>query len=86
MRIDTDLVIIAGMLLAMSGMAYSLVRQYINRRHTSHRDLDGVEQRLERIEQAIEAMSVEVERIGEGQRFTAQLLSSRPQERSALER
>ena len=31
--------------------------------------------RLERIEQAIEAMAVEVERISEGQRFTTKLLS-----------
>jgi len=33
--------------------------------------------RLERIEHAIEAMSVEVERIAEGQRFTTKLLSER---------
>ena len=33
--------------------------------------------RLERIEQAIESMSVEVERIAEGQRFTTKLLSER---------
>jgi len=31
--------------------------------------------RLERIEQAIEAMATEVERIAEGQRFTTKLLS-----------
>lgn len=33
--------------------------------------------RLERIEQAVDAMSVEVERISEGQRFVTQLLSTR---------
>jgi hypothetical protein len=31
--------------------------------------------RLERIEQAVEAIAVEVERISEGQRFTTKLLS-----------
>jgi hypothetical protein len=31
--------------------------------------------RLERIEQAIDAMAVEMERISEGQRFTTKLLS-----------
>ena len=36
-----------------------------------------VEERLERIEQAIDAMAVEVERISEGQRFTTKLLSER---------
>ena len=43
--------------------------------------------RLERIEHAIDAMSVEVERIAEGQRFTTKLLSERsgddPSRRSA---
>ena len=34
-------------------------------------------QRLERIEHAIDAMSIEVERISEGQRFTTKLLSAR---------
>lgn len=33
--------------------------------------------RLERIEHAIDAMAVEVERIAEGQRFTTKLLSER---------
>lgn len=34
-------------------------------------------ERLDRIERAVEAVSVEVERIGEGQRFTTQLLAGR---------
>ena len=38
--------------------------------------------RLERIEHAIDAMSVEVERIAEGQRFTTKLLSERSSERA----
>jgi hypothetical protein len=33
--------------------------------------------RLERMEQAIEAIAVEVERISEGQRFTTKLLSEK---------
>ena len=40
--------------------------------------------RLERIEQAIDAMAVEVERIAEGQRFVTKLLSDRGQERAAI--
>lgn len=36
-----------------------------------------VSSRLERMEQAIEAIAVEVERISEGQRFTTKLLSER---------
>lgn len=34
-----------------------------------------VAQRLERMEQALEAVAIEVERISEGQRFTTKLLS-----------
>lgn len=40
-------------------------------------------QRLAHIEQAIDAMAVEIERISEGQRFVTRLLSDRP-ERVAL--
>ena len=36
--------------------------------------------RLERMEQAIDSIAVEVERISEGQRFTTKLLSDRPQQ------
>ena len=39
--------------------------------------------RLERIEQAIDAMAVEVERISEGQRYMTKLLADRGQERVA---
>ena len=38
-------------------------------------------QQIARIEQAVEAMAIEVERISEGQRFTAKLLSERERER-----
>jgi hypothetical protein len=40
--------------------------------------------RLDRIEQAIEAMSIQVERIAEGQRFVTRLMSDRAAERVAL--
>lgn len=44
--------------------------------------LDEIAARLERIEQAIDAMAVETERISEGQRFTTKLLSERAPARS----
>ena len=40
----------------------------------------GVDQRLERIEQAVDAIAIEVERISEGQRFTTKLLADRASE------
>ena len=41
-------------------------------------------QRLERMEQAIEAIAVEVERLAEGQRFTTKLLAERPGAASSI--
>ncbi len=40
--------------------------------------------RLERIEQAVDAIAIEVERISEGQRFTTKLLTERAGESSRL--
>lgn len=44
----------------------------------------STDHRLERIEQAIDAMAVEVERIAEGQRFVTKLLSDRSAERAGI--
>ena len=41
-----------------------------------------LDERLARIEQAIDAMAVEMERVSEGQRFTTKLLSDRVPERA----
>lgn len=38
--------------------------------------------RLERIEQAVDSVAIEVERISEGQRFTTKLLNDRTQTRA----
>ena len=43
-----------------------------------------VASRLERIEQAVDAIAIEVERISEGQRFTTKLLTERAGEASRL--
>jgi hypothetical protein len=40
---------------------------------------DAHDERLARIEQAVEAIAIEVERISEGQRFTTKLLADRAQ-------
>ena len=37
-----------------------------------------LESRLERIEQAVDSIAVEMERVGEGQRFVTKLLAERP--------
>jgi hypothetical protein len=81
MHVDTDLVIVASTVVALAGMGFSLVRRWLDRGSVSGSELRGVEDRLERIEQAIETMAVEVERVSEGQRFAARLLSERSDER-----
>lgn len=40
-------------------------------------ELGGLDARLERIEQTVESIAVEVERVSEAQRFTARLLAER---------
>lgn len=41
--------------------------------------LESSDQRLARVEQAVEAVAVEIERISEGQRYVTKLLSERGQ-------
>jgi hypothetical protein len=55
-----------------------LARAYSRRMDAESRNPripDEVARRLERMEQALEAVAIEVERISEGQRFTTKLLS-----------
>ena len=88
---DEDIVIpIAGMVFVLTlVLGLPLVFAYIKRMSRSDREpivssSPDTDRRLERIEHAIDAMAVEVERISEGQRFVTQLLSDRSRERAAL--
>ena len=47
--------------------------------------LTAVEQRLSAIEQSVDSVSLEIERIGEGQRFVTQLIGERADRQRALE-
>lgn len=47
--------------------------------------LTGIEQRLTAIEQGVESVALEVERIGEGQRFVTQLIGDRGDRQRTLE-
>ena len=51
--------------------------RYIDRRATLPPSPRGDDQRLERIETAVESIALEIERISEGQRFTTRLLAER---------
>jgi hypothetical protein len=78
MHFDPDLVIISGTIVTTM-IGFPLVRAIARRIERRAEPLGNSEilDRLQAIEQAIEAMAVEVERIGEGQRFTTQLLGSK---------
>lgn len=61
---------------------YTLIRRYRRRKQpkkrTSELPSDSA-QRLERLEQGMEAIAIEIERVSEGQRFVTKLLSESPQ-------
>jgi hypothetical protein len=88
--VDEDIVIpIAGMIMTVVlFIAFPLVvvhaRKLWKRDSAPSGNPEFSDHRLERIEQAIDAMAVEVERIAEGQRFVTKLLSDRGQERVGI--
>ena len=67
--------------LAAVAILHPLMRAFARRlegRAVRAEGLDTVSaERLQRIEQAVDAMAIEIERISEGQRFTTKLLSAR---------
>jgi hypothetical protein len=86
------MVAIAGMVLGamtLTGIVYFIAAATKKRGHPMKGGMDleaagalrRIEERIDRIEQGVEAVAVEVERIAEGQRFTTKLLSERAAER-----
>jgi uncharacterized membrane protein YjgN (DUF898 family) len=85
-----DIVIpIAGMIMTIVivlGLAVPWIRHRIRmaEQPMSLRAAGHDDPRLERMEQAIDAMAIELERISEGQRFVTRLLSERSPETAKL--
>lgn len=82
MRIPGELIpIVLFITVAATAVLAPLARAYarrIERGEPGHLPLPSdVTDRLERMEQAIDSIAVEVERISEGQRFTTKLLAER---------
>ena len=66
--------------LAVTAIGVPIARAYARRldREPSRREIPpDVTARLERMEQALDSIAIEVERISEGQRFTTKLLADR---------
>ncbi|HEU4995330.1 MAG TPA: hypothetical protein VFT29_10950 [Gemmatimonadaceae bacterium] len=80
---DPGAVLIAGIVLGSATLSIraivnGVVRLQENKlKHASAQKSTVTEARLERIEQAVDSIAIEIERISEGQRFTTKLLSER---------
>lgn len=79
---DEDIFFIGGFFFTVIALSFGIpiMRAWIRQRERTPiapPALPVVEERLARIEHAIEAMAIEVERISEGQRFVTQLLAER---------
>ena len=76
-----DIAIVAIVFGTLGSIAFPFVRALARRLEARTGmitpPLAGIEDRLERIERAVEAMSIEVERISEGQRFVTKLLAEK---------
>ncbi len=71
------IVTIVGSVGVIGTIAWAYVERLKIRRAADPHQLNDSGDRLSRIENAIDAMSVEVERISEGQRFATKLLAER---------
>jgi hypothetical protein len=60
-------------------VSLSFIRRYLELKHERRAPIaiDGLTERLERIELAVESTAIEVERISEANRFMAKLLAER---------
>ncbi len=83
---DIARVIIAGVIgvtisISMVAMAVAQIVSSRRRKELPESSIVRLDERLERMEQAIDSMASEVERVAEGQRFTSKLLAERQVER-----
>ena len=67
-------VIGSTIMVSMIAMAIARIVSSRRQRDLPEATIVRLEERLERMEQAIDAMATEVERVSEGQRFTSRLL------------
>ncbi|HMI57292.1 MAG TPA: hypothetical protein VK511_04550 [Gemmatimonadaceae bacterium] len=86
--IDPDVISFAVVMTVIVGSLASLALVYVGTKWaiaaTSRRELKSStlsDSRLEQIQQSIDSIAIEVERITEAQRFTAKLMAERAEER-----
>lgn len=84
---DNELAAFIALLLTSSATIIFVARFWLGRGDKKHQlppQHAASEERLTRIEQAVDAIAVEVERISEGQRFVTKVLADRNGEAAAL--
>lgn len=76
---------VIGVTISISMISMAIAKMVASRRRKElpNASIEQIDQRLERMEQAIDAMATEVERVSEGQRFTSRLLAERQVERQS---
>ncbi len=79
---DENTMMIAVVGIAVNGLVIAVLgRAWISRRQPPppipHERLENIEMRLVQLQQAVDDVAIEMERVAEGQRFTAKLLSER---------
>ena len=72
-----DVAVAAIIFGTVSSTVISLARMRYKAAQRTHESDPRIEHRLERIEQAVDAIALEVERMTESQRFTTRLLAER---------
>lgn len=83
----TAIAFFASAAISIKVIAAAVLRYQENRIKADRSDTPGVtDQRLERIEHAVDAIAIEIERISEAQRFTTKLLAERPSEPDRIPR
>ena len=84
---DRDIIVIANIVIGVLftstlgfAIAWARTRERALRAELAHRMMPSTaEKQLGQLQEAVEAMSLELERIGEAERFTARLLAERVQ-------
>ena len=86
LKVGMVFILVAGAVAVAKIIADAALRyRELDRRDEVGGDVPQLDRRLERIEAAVDAVAVEVERLGELQRYTAQAVSGiRPMESRAL--
>lgn len=81
---DPSIAVVAVVMIsAISYTIVSLTKLVLDRRGSQKPAGSVADARLERLEHAVDAIALEIERISEGQRFTTKLLSEQTREKKA---